>query len=116
MVNHGMKQHQDTIVSYLVELESLGFHTVNCHGKAPDAIAVKDNKIYAVEIMGFSSIPKKGWEQLPSIKAKKDNYDSFDGILFKIFKKDKIILSEPEKHAKKIVDNFIKEIKEEKEK
>lgn len=114
MVNHGSRQHQETIISYLMELETKGYHTVNLHGRSPDGIAIKDNKIYAVEILGFDYIPKTGLDSLSMVREKKENYEPYDGILFKFFKREKKKLSEPEKKARKIVNNFIKEEREKK--
>ena len=58
MVNHGSMTHQNTIIEFVEELKEQGYHAINLHGKAPDGIAYKDGKLYAIEVLGLGSIPK----------------------------------------------------------
>jgi len=43
--------HQKVLYKLLKKLEDQGFHTVDMTGCIPDGIAVKDNKIYAIEVL-----------------------------------------------------------------
>ena len=43
--------HEKTLDEMVKTLEFEGWRVIKLHGKSPDAIAVKDNKIVAVEIL-----------------------------------------------------------------
>jgi len=114
MVNYGSKQHQDLIAKTVEELRYKGFKVVNMNGKAPDAIAIKDNKIYAVEVLLIPNIPKKGWQHLRVIQNKINYYSMFDDIIFKVKNKGIEVLTDEqieqkklEKKAKLIVNNYV---------
>lgn len=116
MVNHGSKQHQELVKETIDELWNLGYNAININGIAPDGIATKDDKLYAIEILLVNNIPKKGWEHLKIVKRKRDKYRMFDDVIFKVSDRDIKILSGQEKEqirmekkAKKIVDDYIKE-------
>ena len=116
MVNHGAKQHQNLIAETVLELREKGYHAININGTAPDAIAIKDNKIYAVEILLITHIPKKGWKHLTVVKNKRERYSMFDDVIFKVEgMKMKVIPNKLrkelkiQKQANKIVEEFINE-------
>jgi hypothetical protein len=114
LVNHGSEKHQRLIVETIEQLENLGYTAINLKGVAPDGIAIKDNKIYAIEVLLINHIPKKGWKHLKSVRNKRERYKMFDDIIFKISDRDIKILTgqdkeqkRMEKKAKRIVDNWI---------
>lgn len=45
------QKHEEALDLKIKELELSGWRVVNLHGKSPDAIAVKDNRIVAIEIL-----------------------------------------------------------------
>jgi len=118
MVNYGSNQHKKIIEETVDELNKKGYYAININGVAPDAIAIKDNKIYAVEILLMNDIPKNGWKNNTKINKKRDRYSMFDDVIFKINKRkikfltdDDIEQKKREKKAEMIVNNFIKEYK-----
>ena len=58
------KEHEDGLTSAILELEAKGFKVQRMNRKIPDAVAYKDGKFYAVEMMGQKWTPNKGWEVL----------------------------------------------------
>ena len=116
LVNHGSKQHQRLISELVIKLQQEGYHAINTNGIAPDGIATKDGKLYAIEVLIMQNIPKKGWEHLSVVREKYERYKSFnfDDVIFKVVNKEHKILTEEEKeqlylerNAKKIVQDFI---------
>jgi len=65
-------EHERHVALFLKELTKEGWRTINLNGKAPDAIAVKDGKICAVEILTSSG----------SIAKKRELYNMFDEVFF----------------------------------
>ena len=121
MVNHGSKQHQELIRDTVLELENLGYNVVNTNGRCPDAIATIEGKIFAVEVLLVNQIPKTGWEHLSVVKKKRDLYNMYDDIIFKVSDRDIKILTgqekeqiKMEKKAQNIVNDYIKELQYEK--
>lgn len=108
MVGYGLPQHQDLLKSFLEELRLKGYHTIDITGIVPDGLAVKENKIFAVEILGVDKIPQCGFSNMYTVNQKRDNYEMFDGVLFKVYERAKYMSSEESKiNAKRIVDDFI---------
>lgn len=114
IVGRGSNQHQKLIEETVIELEDLGYNVVNMNGIAPDAVATRDGKIYAIEVLVINKIPKKGWEHLKQIRDKKESYSMFDDIIFKVSNRDVKILTgqdkikkELEEKAKNIVNDFL---------
>lgn len=80
------KEHEDGLSDYIRELQYQGYCVVRLGFKRPDGVAYKDGKMYAVEMMGKSHIPGKGWKKNHTKRESEINYRQFDGILYKEFK------------------------------
>ena len=78
-------EHKKAVKNYLEELNLKGYKTINLKGKSPDGIAVKDNQIYAVEILLRNNSSK-----YHSTSMKRNDYFMFDGVLIKRIKKEDI--------------------------
>lgn len=87
------KQHEETIRQKTNELKNEGWHVVILNGKVPDAIAVKDNMIVAIEVLPKKDIMRQpDWYnkayrkmydgQTYTMAMKRVNYKMFDGIMF----------------------------------
>ena len=72
-------QHRMAVTKYLEELKKDGFKVIDLQNKSPDGIAVKDNMIYAIEVL--LELNKKNRAK---INRKKREYFMFDNILFKV--------------------------------
>jgi len=117
MSQSGSLQHRRLIRETIEELENEGFTVYNIDNKVPDALAVKNNQLYAVESLIITNIPKEGWESLTVVKKKRLDYSMFDGIIFKVKNRDIIVMSgldkDPkvlERNAKRIVNDYIREL------
>lgn len=99
MAKKGSVKHEEALDIKIKELETMGWRVINLHGKSPDAIAVKDNKIVAVEILkrikterkNPDLVKKKGkfkWSFAGgfTLVSKKVTYDMFDDIIFGFYK------------------------------
>ncbi len=100
MAKVGNKQHEEALQKKINELELEGWRVVNLHGKSPDAIAIKNNKIVAVEILQKLKTRRKNKETAKrkgkfrwgfaggfTLTSKKSNYDMFDDVIFGFYKK-----------------------------
>lgn len=81
-------QHEAELNTFCEELMKQGYHVVQTHGKIPDAIAVKDNKIFAVELVMKIRCKKQdryGWKPMGgyTLGGKRRNYAMFDEVLIK---------------------------------
>lgn len=88
------KEHEDGLTDYIRELQYQGYNVVRTCRKIPDAIATKDGKIFAVEMMGKRHIQGAGWKRNHTKKEKEIAYSNFDGILYREFKypvKDRLL-------------------------
>lgn len=81
----GSKQHEDELQKTIEKLTEEGYRVINLQGQSPDAIATKEGKIIAVEVLGKSwrYHPKttskelhSGWTHLGKIKE----YSMFDDV------------------------------------
>jgi len=94
----GGSDHEKTLDEMVKTLEFDGWRVIKLHGKSPDAIAVKENKIVAVEILKQwrkertdpIEIKKYGKNQLRyyggfTMASKRSNYDMFGDVFFKTF-------------------------------
>lgn len=81
----GSQEHEDTLFEFVKELRENGYHVILLQDKSPDAIAVKDDKIYAVESLGFTYVKGIGKRRNWTWSQKKATYSMFDGLLVKQF-------------------------------
>ena len=98
------KRHQEVLMETINELKNQGYNAIDMTGCIPDGIAVKDNKIYAIEVLILkgSSNENKQWANHPVIKRKQIKYKAFDDTLFKITgKKRQISLNKSTKNEQK---------------
>lgn len=79
-------EHERKLKETIDDLKKQGYNVIDLERKSPDAIAVKANKIYAVEVLSFRWVAKRGWHNSWTYKSKKKDYNMFDGIIFKTFK------------------------------
>ena len=84
----GNKQHETELKKVISNLEKEGYNVVDLKGFSPDAIAVKNNKIVAVEVLGTSwrHHPKTTTLELHNswtYRGKRNQYNMFDEV--KIF-------------------------------
>lgn len=99
MAKVGGPRHEAALQEKIKELEQTGWRVINLHGKSPDAIAVKDDKIIAVEILrkikserkNLDLARKKGkfkWSFAGgyTLVGKRSNYDMFDDVFFGFYK------------------------------
>jgi len=95
----GKQKHEEALDLKIKELELDGWRVVNLHGKSPDAIAVKDNRIVAVEILKKIKTERKNLELARkkgkfkwsfaggfTLASKRSNYDMFDEVIFGFYK------------------------------
>lgn len=78
------KKHEELLIEVRNELINDGYRVIRLYGRSPDAIAIKDNKIIAVEVLGITyrhNEYKKGW----TYTQKRKDYDMFDEVLIKTF-------------------------------
>lgn len=87
MRTYGSKQHMNLIKQTVDELRNDGYNAVNCYGVIPDAVATKNNKLYAVEILLMPSI--NNWNHSNIVEHKKRKYSMFDDIIFRVDKRSK---------------------------
>ena len=84
----GNKQHEKVLKETIEKLEEKGYRVVDLKGKSPDAVATKDNKLIAVEILGETH--RKGkWKKSWTYTQKEDDYSMFDDIIIKTFRRNK---------------------------
>lgn len=84
------KKHQEILKKKIEELNKKGYKAVSLGKPKPDGVAVKDNKLYAVEVLRFSSshTPNSKAEKR-FIKEKKKVYKMYDGVIIEAFRLDK---------------------------
>ena len=68
------EQHKEIINSVLQELKLNGYRVFDTRYARPDLIAIKDNKLIAIEIMGRHYINGKGWKKGWSSSQKERRY------------------------------------------
>jgi len=73
--------HEELVRRNATILRRKGHRVVILGRKSPDMIAVKDGKIIAVEVLGYTRIPKKGKKKNWTVKEKKLNYKMFDDLI-----------------------------------
>jgi hypothetical protein len=99
--------HQDVLTETVKELKEQGFNAIDMTGSIPDGIAVKDNKIYAIEVLIIKNLSNEdeNWSSHPLVQKKRIKYASFDDIVFKISnKKMGILKPKKEKYVGEHID------------
>ncbi len=99
MSKTGGKKHEEALEKLIDEMNLDGWKIINLHGKSPDAIAVKNNKIVAVEILKKIKTERKNpdlakkkgkfkWSFAGgyTLASKRSNYDMFDEVIFGFYK------------------------------
>ena len=71
----------------------MSWKTINLKGKSPDGIALKDNKMVAIELLGYTYRKGKGKHYSKGVNLKKEDYSMFDDVFVRTFKR----LSRPER-------------------
>lgn len=80
----GNEEHEKILKETINEYEQGGWRVIDLEGKSPDAIATKDNKIIAIEILGKSYKNGK-WKKSHTTTEKEDIYYMFDEVVIKTF-------------------------------
>ncbi len=99
MAKRGSEGHEKKVKEYLSKLEKEGYKVINLNAKSPDGIAVKDGKVFAVEILKKIKTERKNPESIRkhgktvwrfsggfTMKAKRSIYSMFDDVLFETYK------------------------------
>ena len=73
-------KHQDELRLTLERLKLKGFRTIDMNGRVPDGLAVKEGKVYAVEILpdNISGRVDSGLKRIA--------YSMFDGTIFSFYR------------------------------
>ena len=85
MGRRGSMEHEIGVIDELNKLIQDGWKVINLKGVSPDAIAVKDNKIVAIEVLGMKYRKGKGYHRNWTYKNKKELYSMFDDVIIKTF-------------------------------
>lgn len=78
--------HEAVLKNFLTELKEKGYTVIDLERKCPDGIAVKDGKIYAVEVLGRKHVKNKGFARKTTPQMKREIYHMFNDVLIKEFK------------------------------
>jgi hypothetical protein len=88
----GGPQHEKTLDEYIQALRLQGWRVIKTEGKCPDAIAVKDGKVVAVECEGrYKRKGKrafKGYRIDSTFALKRKQLSMFDDVMFVTFYRD----------------------------
>lgn len=84
----GKRQHRDELEKTIDYLKKQGFHVINLQNKSPDAIATKDGKLYAIEVLGQTHMKRKGYKNNFTYKAKLNDYSMFDFVIVRVFDRE----------------------------
>ena len=79
--DNSKENRNDVIDKVIKEYEEKGFRIIRLANKSPDAVAYKNNNVFAVEIIGVQD----GGSSKYVVNAKESIYDMFDGIMIKTF-------------------------------
>ena len=107
MAHGGSRQHKKAIWDYIEELRAQGYKAINLNNFSPDGIAVKDGKLFAIEVLITN-----GKKYVTN--AKKNQYSMFDEVLVKKIPRDKFFEKKLKAEEDKIYTR-VKKIKEEEE-
>lgn len=89
MARKGSQQHEMEVEKTIKKLEKEGWKVINTKGVIPDAIAIKNNKCVAIEVLGISYRKNKGWHRSWTVKNKTDTYSMYDDVIIEVFKRPK---------------------------
>lgn len=79
-------EHEVALTKIISRLESEGYRVVRMSRKIPDAIATKDGKLIAVEVLGKKYRGNgKGWKNKFSFNEKRIAYNKFDSMIYEEF-------------------------------
>ena len=103
MAQKGGPGHEIALIDYTRELEAQGYRVFVCGNVCPDAIAVKDGKVCAVEILRKVHYERKNpkliklrgrytWklQSGTTLKRKREIYSMYDEVLIHVFKDETI--------------------------
>lgn len=79
-------EHEKFLDIYIEELRAEGYNVIKMGRKIPDAVATKDGKLFAVEMMDKPARSGLGWVNPHTLKEKQINYSKFDGLLYREFR------------------------------
>jgi hypothetical protein len=84
-MRRGSKQHEEELTKTVVLLEKEGWRVIDLNGMSPDAIAIKNGKVVAVEVLGkdWRNHPKTIRRELHgswTYAGKKKQYAMFDDV------------------------------------
>ncbi len=95
MPQKGSEGHETRLREYAKELESKGWRVISLKGKSPDAIAVQNEAVVAVEVLSKVRMSKlkrgkwiREWRYASgyTLAEKRRNYSMFDDVFFAVWK------------------------------
>jgi len=89
MARRGSLQHEIAVIDEIQKLMNDGWRVVNLKGLSPDAIAAKNGKLIAIEVLGLDYRKGRGWHRNWTYKSKKEMYSMFDEVIIKTFRRKK---------------------------
>ena len=75
------RDRKEVIDEVIERYRERGYSAIYLRKKCPDAIAIRNGSVFAVEILGNH----RGYSTTRLINDKTDLYDMFDGVMFKTF-------------------------------
>jgi len=84
----GSIEHERVLRETIEKLERDGWRVIRLDGKSPDAIAIRDDVVMAIEILTARHRPGKGWHKSWSIKGKLRAYSMFDKVMIVVYRKE----------------------------
>jgi hypothetical protein len=93
MASIGGPLHESTLTDAIEKFEAEGYRVVRLDGKSPDAIATKDGRLIAIEVVGKYKSKRgrrlsKGWTiGGHTIAEKKRLYSMFDDVIVVCYRK-----------------------------
>lgn len=98
-MRRGSKQHEEELKKAILELQNEGYRVIDLNGVSPDAIAIKDGKIVAIEVLGKcwrkcanKFAKEKGltgyWHGSWTHRGKSKLYSMFDEVKIFTFKRN----------------------------
>lgn len=85
----GKEKHEQVIEESVNFFKRNGFRAIIMNAKSPDAILVKDDKIFALEVTGRQYDTINGWKSKDALTKKK--YEMFDEVFIVNFNRQKDI-------------------------